>query len=101
MTYEPRSRRKDTMDINKILQSALHLKIIRFFHENQASIDTPRGISTWVREDRAKVKHALEDLVNVNILAAHRATSTTGYSYTRNTKIISKIEKFLKKRKPS
>ena len=84
-----------------ISQSELHLKIIRFFHENQASIDTPRGVSTWVREDRNKVKQALEDLVKLKILTAHRATSTTGYSYTRNAKIISKIEKLLKKRKPA
>lgn len=95
------SQRKDMTDINNILQSALHLKIIKFFHENQASIDTARGVSTWVREERSKVKQALEDLVGLKILAAHRATSTTGYSYTRNLKIISKIEKLLKKRKPS
>jgi hypothetical protein len=82
---------------NKALKSELHLKIMRFFHENQASIDTPRGISTWVREERAKVKKALEDLVGIKILVAHRSTSTTGYSYTRNSKIISKIEKLLKK----
>lgn len=86
-------------DINKTLQSDLHLKIVKFFHENQASIDTPRGVSTWVREDRAKVKKALEELVDMKILAAHRSTSTTGYSYTRNAKIISKIEKLLKKRR--
>ncbi len=89
-------------DIDKTLQSDLHLKITRFFHENQASIDTPRGVSTWVRAERNKVKEALEDLVVLKILIAHRATSTTGYSYTRNAKIISKIEKLLKdKRKPS
>ena len=86
-------------DINKRLQSDLHLKIMKFFHENQASIDTPRGVSTWVREDRAKVKKALEELVGMKILVAHRSTSTTGYSYTRNAKIISKIEKLLKKRR--
>ena len=84
-------------DINKIFSSALHLKIIKFFHENQSSIDTPRGVSTWVHEERSKVKHALEDLVNIKILVAHRATSTIGYSYTRNAKLISKIEKLLKK----
>ena len=89
-------------DINKkVWQSELHFKILKFFHENQASIDTPRGVSTWIHEDRNKVKQALEDLVSLKMLAAHRATSTTGYSYTRNKKVISKIEKFLKKRKPS
>jgi len=78
--------------------SDLHIKIIKFFHENQSSIDTPRGVSTWVREERSKVSKALEDLVKLKILSAHRATSTTGYSYTRDLKIISKIEKLLKKK---
>lgn len=79
--------------------SELHLKIIKFFHENQACIDTPRGVSTWVREERSKVQKALEDLVKLKLLTAHRATSTTGYSYTRDSKIISKIEKLFKKRR--
>lgn len=86
-------------NLNKKLLSELHLKIIKFFHENQSSVDTPRGISTWVREERSKVGRALEDLVRLKILSAHRTTSTTGYSYTRDLKIISKIEKLLKKRK--
>ena len=86
-------------DMDKTFHSDLHLKIIKFFHENQASIDTPRGVSTWVREDKAKVKKALEELVEMKILTAHRSTSTTGYSYTHSAKIISKIEKLLKKRR--
>jgi hypothetical protein len=87
------------MDIAKIFKSNIHSKIMSFFHENQASIDTPRGIATWVGEERSKVKTALEDLVKAKILIAHRATSTTGYSYTSDDKLIAKIEKFLKKRK--
>lgn len=86
------------MNINEVLRSNIHMKIIRFFHENQACIDTPRGVSTWVREERAKVKKALEDLVKSKILVAHRATSTTGYSYTQNRAVISAIDRFLKKK---
>jgi len=84
------------MDISKIIRSAVHLKIVRFFHENQASIDTPRGVATWISEDRLKVKEALEELVAGKILVADRATSTTGYSYTRDARTIAKVEKFLK-----
>lgn len=84
------------MDVNKALKSKIHKKIIAFFHENQASIDTPRGVATWIEGDRAKVKKALEDLVKIGVLTADRATSTTGYSYTRDNKMISKIEKLLK-----
>jgi predicted transcriptional regulator len=87
------------MNIDDALGSEIHLKIIRFFHENQASIDTPRGVATWIREDRSKVQKALEDLVGLNILIAHRAPSTTGYSYTQANTVLSKIEKFLKRRK--
>ncbi|MDD5428786.1 MAG: hypothetical protein PHI58_06115 [Candidatus Omnitrophica bacterium] len=89
------------MDIAKIFRSDIHLKIIKFFHENQASIDTPRGVATWIGGERAKVKNALEDLVKADILVAHRATSTTGYSYTSDDKLISKIAKLLKKTKPA
>ena len=84
---------------DKVFQSDLHLKIIKFFHENQTSIDTPRGVSTWVHKDRTKVKKALEELVEMRVLVAHRSTSTTGYSYTRSAKTISKIDKLLKKRR--
>lgn len=85
-------------DINKMLDSKIHLKIVVFFHENQASIDTPRGVATWIGEDRDIVKNALEDLVKLKVLVAHRSTSTTGYSYTRDEKIISKIAESLKNR---
>jgi hypothetical protein len=83
------------MGLDEMLKSELHRKIVAFFHENQASIDTPRGISTWIREDKAAVKAALEDLVKLDILCAHRTTSTTGYSYTHDTKLISRIGKIL------
>ena len=89
------------MDTGKILNSDIRVKIVTFFHENQASIDTPRGIATWIGEDRAKVKSALEDLVSSKILVAHRASSTTGYSYTSDEKLISRIGKLLKKQKPA
>jgi len=85
------------MDINKAFKSEIHKKIINFFHENQASIDTPRGVATWINEERAKVVKALEDLVKLKILVAHRTTSTTGYSYTRDDKLISRISKLLEK----
>jgi len=86
------------MDINKSLQSDINFKIVMFFHENQASIDTPRGVAAWIDEDRGDVKRALEDLTSLNILVAHRSTSTTGYSYTSDARLIRKISGLLKKR---
>jgi len=88
-------------NIDEALQSDLHVKIMRFFHENPSSIDTPRGVATWVKSDRAKVKRALEDLVGLQILVAHRSTSTTGYGYTIDAKTIARIDKFLRAKKAS
>ena len=88
------------MNLNNTIRSNIHLKTVRFFHENQASIDTPRGVATWIGEERTKVKKALEDLVLAKILVAHRATSTTGYSYTNDPKIILAVGKFLKRTGP-
>lgn len=84
------------MNVLSAFNSPVHRKIIQFFHENQASIDTPKGVATWIGEDRAKVKEALEDLVKLQILIPHRATSTTGYGYTRDAKLLKQIGKLLK-----
>ena len=89
------------MDLNRLLKSERHFKILAFFHENQASIDTPRGVATWIGDERSNVQRALEDLVKLDILVAHRSTSTTGYSYTRDAKLISKIGKLLKQHRPA
>ena len=87
------------MNLNDALKSATHRKIIKFFHENQASVDSSRGIAAWVREERAVVKKALEDLVKLKVLAAHRSTATTGYSYTTSSRLIKKIDILLNKKK--
>jgi len=85
------------MDPKRIVKrSSLHRDIIAFFHENPSSIDTPRGISVWVRADFGDVRKVLDELVDEGILQAHKAPSTTGYSYTRNPRMISKIKKALK-----
>jgi predicted transcriptional regulator len=86
------------MNLDRALNSKIHRKIIAFFHENQASVDTPRGIATWIREDRSRVREALEDLVQTGVLNAHRAPSTTGYGYTTDTKLIARIAKLLKRK---
>ena len=55
-------------------------KIILFFTENQGSIDTPRGVSTWINETLPSVRSALEELVRAKVLKAHRTSSTVAYS---------------------
>lgn len=84
------------MDLEKLVnKSDLHRKIVSFFYENPSSIDTPRGISTWVRGDYDEVKKVLKELAQFNILIAHKVSSMTGYSFTRSPKIVSQIKKVL------
>jgi predicted transcriptional regulator len=87
------------MNLKAALASKIHRDIIIFFNENPTAVDTPRGVATWVHQERTVVKKALEDLVSLNILDACRATSTTGYSYTTDKKTIARIAKLLKRRK--
>ena len=83
------------MDLKKYVKSKLDKEIVLFFLENPSSLDTPRGVSTWVKQDRARVEKVLNELTKSGILVAHRATSTTGYSLTRNKRIISQIKKII------
>ena len=85
------------MDLNKVLKVRIYFKIIRFFHENPASIDTPRGIAAWTGESRQDMKEALSKLANIKILTAHNVSSTTAYSYTRNSRVIKKIDTIIKR----
>ena len=84
------------MELREFLKSKIHKKIIAFFHENPASLDTPRGIAAWTNEAHSKVETALKDLCSSGILDSHESTSTTAYSYTRDEKVISRIDKLLK-----
>jgi hypothetical protein len=83
------------MEFEKILKVKIYRKIIKFFHENQTSIDTARGVATWTNEDIKQVRVALKKLADQGLLIAHKASSTTAYSYTRNEKDIYKIRQLL------
>ncbi len=83
------------MGLEKVLKKKGYRRILKFFHENPASIDTPRGVATWTGQDIKKVRIALKKLAKAGLLVAHKVSSTTGYSYTRDKKIISSVSKFL------
>lgn len=72
-------------------ESRARRKIIQFFMDNEGSIDTPRGISTWINEGLPVVLRALEDLVKSGVLKAHRTSSTVGYSSKRSRHGLSEI----------
>lgn len=83
------------MELSKILQSPIQLKIVSFFHHHPSTVDTARGVATWVNHDIKDVEKTLEELVSLNILIAHRTNYATAYAYTQNKDVISKIESHL------
>lgn len=87
------------VNLKKICDSPLNLKIISFFHENPSTVDTARGIATWLDYNPKQVRKALDYLVSQNILIAHRTGSTTAYGYVQDKEIIAQIEKILQKHK--
>jgi predicted transcriptional regulator len=83
------------MEIKKLLKQDIYAKIVRFFHENPNSIDTPGGVATWTNLEKDRVSSALKKLADKGILISHKVSSTTGYSYTRNRKKIAQINRLL------
>lgn len=84
-------------DLRQAARSRTHRKIIVFFTENEGSIDTPRGVSTWIDENIQNVRIALEDLVKIGFLKAHRTSSTIGYSCPLGKKELQQVLRTLKK----
>jgi hypothetical protein len=85
------------VELSRALKVPIYFKIIRFFHENPASIDTPRGVAAWTGESRQDAKKALLELAELKIITPHMVSSTTAYSYTRDSRLIKKIGMALNK----
>ena len=86
------------VDLKKVCESSLNLKIISFFHENPSTVDTSRGIAAWLNHDREQIQKALNFLVSQNILISHRTSSTIAYAYSQDKEIVEEIERFLQKK---
>lgn len=82
------------MNLKKFFDSELHKKIILFFLENPTSVDSPRGIATWVGYGRQETKKALDELAEAGILNSISTSSTSGYSFIQDKKLIKKIKEF-------
>jgi len=85
------------MKLDRYFQSKINLKIIKFFLEHPSSIDTSRGIATWINENIHKTEKALKELVKAKILTSHGNNTTCAYGYTTDIQISSKIKIALKK----
>jgi len=79
------------MKLEKYLDIEINRKIVRFFLENPFSIDTSRGIATWINEDANKTERALRNLAKAKILISHKTALTSAYACTTDKHTISKI----------
>ncbi len=62
--------------------------ILRFLLQNEAAMDTARGIAAWwVWCDEHAVQTALDRLIACGVVAAHTMTSGTLYGLTRNPEV--------------
>jgi hypothetical protein len=86
------------MKLEKYLKSKLNREIIRFFLENPSSIDTPRGIATWINENVGKTEAALKELAEAKILVPHGSKATSAYGYTTDSRMMAKIKTCLRKK---
>jgi len=86
------------MDLEKIINSKIEQKILRFFNENPRSIDTAQGIATWTGINQQIIKKTLKKMVRHKILIEHRTSSTRGYSYTNNRKVINAVKSWFAKK---
>ena len=81
--------------LQKIMQDQLAKEILTFFFQNQSSVDSVSGISTWVRNEREVVEIALEELVKLGVVEEDSTGSAKGYSYTRDTKTMEIVKKLM------
>jgi flagellar basal body P-ring protein FlgI len=88
------------VNLDRALESKINRKIIKFFLENPSSIDTSRGIATWINENIDKTEKGLRELAKVKILVPHGTGAAIAYGYTTNTHLASRIKTSLKKYKP-
>jgi len=83
------------INLRRVIKSNIDYKILNFFHNSPSSIDTARGISTWINEKREDTRKSLDKLAKFKILLSLKNRFVVGYSYTQDVNIVKKINRFL------
>jgi hypothetical protein len=67
---------------------AVSRRIVRFLLDNEAAMDTAKGIAAWwIQSDEIAVQTALDRLIACGAVTAHTMTSGTLYGLTRNAEV--------------
>jgi len=80
----------------KFKNNPILIKIVRFFYENQACVDTADNIADWIGEKKKPVKKILDYLAEHKVLNKDVTYATEGYSFTQDKNLLLKIGNFLK-----
>lgn len=83
--------------LKKILKDKLGSDILRFFYENQSSVDTARGVSAWVHRSREEVLPFLEDLTSIGVLEKDSTGGTNAYCCTHSKEIMDAVTRLLER----
>ncbi len=78
--------------LKRILENKIALDVLKFFHQNQSSLDSVGGVSAWVHGDRKEVRLVLEKLVKVKVLERDSTGGMEGYCYTRDEKTMKIVD---------
>jgi hypothetical protein len=80
---------EQTVAIESVLrEDAVSRHILRFLLDNEAAMDTAKGIAAWwVQRDEVAVQAALDRLIACGAVTAHTMTSGTLYGLTRNAEV--------------
>ena len=84
-------------NFNRYMKPKINQKIINFFLENPSSIDTSRGIATWINENISKTEKGLRNLVEAGILVPYGEDAASAYSCTTDSHVIARVKIGLKK----
>lgn len=86
-----KNKLKKTLDKDRLARD-----ILAFFDQNQTSIESVGGVSTWVNSEKKRVRTALDKLVKLGVLGEDDTGSMKGYSYTRDEKIMKIVKDLIR-----
>ncbi len=73
----------------------LERRILQFFCEHPAAVETVRGIASWTGDEQGAVQEAAQILSKRKWLTADETSVVTGYSLTRDERCLAQIHEVL------
>ena len=75
--------------------TSIQVRILKFFKEQPQAVETTRGMASWVGMELELIQEALNGLVHRKWLWADETNTVTGYTLTRDERLLAQIHKVL------